>query len=144
MADIKKERKIKKMTFRGKEIEELAAMKDEALAELFTARARRRMQRSKGVRGKYLKLFEKVKKSKKNLAPGEKPKIIKTHLRNCLVMPDMVGGIVGVYNGKEYREVDIKFDMIGRYLGEFSLTYKPTLRKAAFAEKGKKKDDKKK
>ncbi len=49
----------------------------------------------------------------------------------------MVGGIVGVYNGKEFKEVEIKFDMIGTYLGEYSITYKPTLRKAAFAKEDK-------
>ncbi len=41
-------------------------------------------------------------------------------------MPEMVGNIVGVYNGKVFNPVEIKFDMIGRYLGEFSLSYKPT------------------
>ena len=41
-------------------------------------------------------------------------------------MPEMVGGIVGVYNGKLFNPVEVKFDMIGRYLGEFSLSYKPT------------------
>lgn len=46
----------------------------------------------------------------------------------------MVGGQVGVYNGKEYKEFEIKFDMVGTYLGEYSITYKPTLRKAAFAK----------
>ena len=47
----------------------------------------------------------------------------------------MVGGMIGVYNGKEYREVEVKIDMIGRYLGEFSLTYKPTLRKFSVGQK---------
>ncbi len=46
----------------------------------------------------------------------------------------MVGGQVGVYNGKEYKEFEIKFDMIGTYMGEYSITYKPTLRKAAYAK----------
>ena len=68
----------------------------------------------------------KCKKSKKQCQPGEKPATVKTHLRNCIVMPEMVGNIVGVYNGKLFNPVEIKFDMIGRYLGEFSLSYKPT------------------
>ena len=41
-------------------------------------------------------------------------------------MPEMVGNMVAVYNGKAFNVVEIKFDMIGRYLGEFSLTYKRT------------------
>ena len=144
MTENKRDRKLKKLTFRGKELEELCAMKDTNLFELFGARARRKMIRSKGFKGKYEKLLERVKKSKKGLEPGQKPKIIKTHLRDCLIMPEMVGGVVGIYNGKEYKEVEVKFDMIGRYMGEFSLTYKPTLRKAATADKGKKKGEEKK
>lgn len=79
-----------------------------------------------------------MKSSKLNLGVGEKPKTIKTHLRDAIVTPDMVGGVVAVYNGKEYKEFNVKFDMIGRYLAGFPLTYKPTLRKAQFGEKKKK------
>jgi len=139
MADAKdKSRKLKRLTFRGKEIEELCEMKHENLWELMRSRVRRRMRRCNGLRGKYLKLVEKVKASKLNLGVGEKPKTIKTHLRNAIITPDMVGGVVAVYSGKEYKEFEIKFDMIGRYLAEFSLTYKPTLRKAQFVDKKKK------
>ena len=133
----RKSRKLKKYTYKGKNLEELCEMKHENLCELFRSRIRRRMRRSNGVKGKYLKLLEKVKASKLNLQPGEKPKTIKTHLRNMVVLPQMVGGEVAVYNGKEFKEFTIKFDMIGKYLGEFSITYNPTLRKAAFAQKKK-------
>jgi len=68
----------------------------------------------------------KCKKSKKNCIAGDKPSVVKTHLRNAIVMPEMVGNMVGVYNGKTFNTVEVKFDMIGRYLGEFSLSYKPT------------------
>ena len=142
MTENRRNRQLKKLTFRGKELEELATLKDAQFNELLTSRVRRRLTRSKGFKGKYQKLFERVKRSKKGLEPGQKSKLIKTHLRNCIILPDMVGANVGVYNGKEYKEVEVKFDMIGRYFGEFSLTYKPTLRKAAVADKGKKKDDK--
>ena len=139
MADTRdKSRKLKRLTFRGKEIEELCELKQENLWELMRSRVRRRMRRAGGLRGKYLKLAEKVKASKLNLGVGERPKTIKTHLRNAIVTPEMVGGVVAVYSGKEYKEFEIKFDMIGRYLAEFSLTYKPTLRKANFGEKKKK------
>jgi len=136
--------KIKKFTFRGKNIDELLEMKDENLIELYRSRIRRRLQRSKGFKGKYLKFLTKVKNSKLNLGPGEKPKTIKTHLRNCIITPEMVGGVVAVYSGKEFKEFEIKFDMIGTYLGEYSITYQPTLRKAAFAQKKPAKDAKKK
>lgn len=41
-------------------------------------------------------------------------------------MPSMIGGVVGIYSGKEYVPVEIKFDMIGSYLGEYAITYKHT------------------
>ena len=132
-----KGRKLRKYTYRGKALDELCEMKLENLGELFRSRVRRKLKRSGGLRGKYLKLLEKIKKSKMNLAPGERPKVIKTHLRNCVILPQMVGGELAVYNGKEYKEFTIKFDMIGKYMGEFSITYNPTLRKAAFAQKKK-------
>ena len=75
---------------------------------------------------KYTRFYLKCKKSKRNCVPGEKPTPVKTHLRDCIVMPDMIGNVVAVYNGKHWIPVEIKFDMIGRYLGEFSLTYKRT------------------
>ena len=110
-------------------------MKDDNLWELMRARVQRKMRRCGGIKGKYLKLVEKVKASKLNLKPGERPKTIKTHLRNAIIVPEMVGGIVGCYSGKEFKEFEVKFDMIGRYVGEFSLTYKPTLRKVNYGKK---------
>ena len=133
----KKSRKLKKHVYQGKNLEELCEMKHENLCELFRSRVRRKLRRSNGVKGKYLKLLEKIKATKLNLQPGERPKTIKTHLRNMVILPQMVGGEVAVYNGKEFKEFTIKFDMIGKYLGEFSITYNPTLRKAAFAQKKK-------
>lgn len=43
-----------------------------------------------------------------------------------IILPEMIGSIVGVYNGKAFTNVEVKGEMIGRYLGEFSITYKPT------------------
>jgi len=67
----------------------------------------------------------KERKAKKNAGVGEKPASIKTHLRNMIIVPEMIGSNVGVYNGKLFNQIEIKPDMIGHYLGEFSLTYKP-------------------
>ena len=38
----------------------------------------------------------------------------------------MVGAVIGIHNGKEFANVEIKFDMIGKYLAEFAMSYKPT------------------
>ena len=39
-----------------------------------------------------------------------------------IIFPEMVGLKIGVYNGKEFVIVEVKPEMIGHYLGEFSLT----------------------
>ncbi len=36
------------------------------------------------------------------------------------ILPEMVGAVVAVYNGKEFIEVEIQPQMIGHLLGEFS------------------------
>ena len=38
----------------------------------------------------------------------EKPAVVKTHLRNMIVVPEMIGSVVGVYNGKVFNQVEIK------------------------------------
>ena len=55
----------------------------------------------------------------------EKPDVVKTHLRNMIIMPEMIGSVVGVYNGRSYVSVEIKAEMIGQYLAEYSMSYKP-------------------
>ena len=50
---------------------------------------------------------------------------MKTHLRDMIILPETVGGMVGVYNGKTFNQVESKPEMISHYLGEFSITYQP-------------------
>lgn len=59
--------------------------------------------------------------------------IIKTKSRNTSIVPDFVGKIFQVYNGKRYVKVVVNEDMIGHKLGEFSST-----RKAFFFKKANK------
>ena len=42
-----------------------------------------------------------------------------------IILPEMVGVIISVHNGKEFIPVKIKPKMIGHYLGEFAVTNKP-------------------
>ncbi|KAL6006863.1 hypothetical protein ACLOJK_032359 [Asimina triloba] len=64
-------------------------------------------------------------KQKREAPPGEKPEPVRTHLRNMIIVPEMIGSIIGVYNGKTFNQVEIKPEMIGHYLAEFSISYKP-------------------
>ena len=120
---LKKKRTFRKFTYRGVDLDQLLDMPNEQLMELMHARARRRF--SRGLKRKPMALVKKLRKAKKEAPPLEKPEIVKTHLRNMIIVPEMVGSIVGVYNGKAFTQVEIKPEMIGHYLGEFSLTYKP-------------------
>ncbi|KAF8392272.1 hypothetical protein HHK36_022614 [Tetracentron sinense] len=63
--------------------------------------------------------------AKREAPPGEKPEPVRTHLRNMIIVPEMIGSIIGVYNGKTFNQVEIKPEMIGHYLAEFSISYKP-------------------
>jgi len=76
------------------------------LSELLPARPRRKLHR--GLKRKPQALLKKLRKAKKEAGPLEKPEVVKTHLRDMLVMPEMVGSVVGVYNGKTFNQVEIK------------------------------------
>ncbi|KAJ8028913.1 40S ribosomal protein S15 [Holothuria leucospilota] len=121
--EVKKKRTFKKYTYRGVDLDQLLDMSNEQLMELFCARQRRRYTR--GLKRKPMALMKKLRKAKKEAPPMEKPEVVKTHLRDMIIAPDMVGCVIGVYNGKTFNQVEVKPDMIGHYLGEFSITYKP-------------------
>lgn len=74
--------------------------------DLMNCRARRRFTR--GLKRKPMALVKKLRKAKKEAPPNEKPEVVKTHLRNMIVVPEMVGSIVGVYNGKTFNQVEVK------------------------------------
>ena len=48
--------------------------------------------------------------------------IVKTRCRNCVIVPEFVGMIFHVHNGRKYFPVKIIDLMIGKKLGEFSPT----------------------
>lgn len=64
----------------------------------FTSRVRRRLSRP--LKRKHKALVKKLKKAKKEAGPLEKPAIIKTHLRDLVITPELIGSIVAIYNGK--------------------------------------------
>ena len=41
-----------------------------------------------------------------------------------IVLPEMVGTTVEIYNGQGFESVDIEEEMIGHYFGEFAKTRK--------------------
>ncbi|KAG0294834.1 ribosomal protein S15 [Linnemannia gamsii] len=121
--DARKKRTFRKFSYRGIDLDKLLDLSSEQLMDLVNARPRRRFQR--GLKRKPMGLIKKLRQAKKDAPALEKPAVVKTHLRNMIVVPEMIGSIVGVYNGKTFNQVEIKPEMIGHYLGEFSITYKP-------------------
>ena len=108
----------KEFRYRGKTLEELNAMSTEALLELLPSRARRSLNR--GVSEEKRKLLEDARAKKEGKLEGE----IKTHARDMIVLPTMVGLTIGVHNGREFVNLEVKPEMIGRYLGEYVITNK--------------------
>ncbi len=78
--------------------------------ELVHARARRRF--SRGLKRKPLALIKKLRKAKKEAPPMEKPEVVKTHLRNMIVVPEMIGSVIGVYNGKTFNQIEVKVCLV--------------------------------
>merc|ERR1712127_116697 len=121
--DQPKKRTFRKYSYRGIDLDKLLDMGNQDLMELFKARQRRKF--SRGIKRGPITVLKKLRKAKRETAYGEKPEAVKTHLRNMTIVPEMMHSVVGVYNGKQYINVEIKPEMIGHYLAEFSITYKP-------------------
>lgn len=107
----------RKFTYRGYTLEELQKMPRDKFMELLPARQRRTLRR--GFTQRQKKLLMKIKKVRKG-----KNVRLKTHCRDMVVLPEMVGLTIEVHNGKEFTKVDIKPEMIGHYLSEFAPTRK--------------------
>jgi len=108
----------KEFRYRGKSLEELNSMSTEALLELLPSRARRSLNR--GVSEEKRKLLEDARAMKDGKLQGE----IKTHARDMIILPTMVGLTISVHNGKEFVPLEVRPEMIGRYLGEYVITNK--------------------
>ena len=123
IAALRKKRQFKKFTFKGLELEQVLDLSKEELVDFVNARARRRMK--KGFGAKYQAYVKKLVKAKAAAGPLDRPEPIKTHLRNMIIVPAMIGSQIAVYNGKVFNIAMITADMVGMYTGEFSITYRP-------------------
>ncbi len=70
-------------------------------------------------------MMELIRNYHRRRAKDTKP--IKTHCRDMVILPEMVGLTLLVHNGKEFASVEVKPEMIGHYLGEFAITNKKVL-----------------
>ncbi|MEK6843428.1 MAG: ribosomal protein S19 family protein [Candidatus Micrarchaeota archaeon] len=104
----------KKITFKGMEIEEAKKLSLEKFMTYVPSKIRRSMKR---MASKMRKFIEKLRKT-------DPKKIIKTHLREMVIIPEMLDRRIQVYNGKDWVDIVIVPAMLGRRLGEYSNTIK--------------------
>jgi len=117
MAEEKQSKKIqvrkKEFSYRGKSLEELKQMNTREFAELLKSNKKRTTIRQHDELQRFIIRCEnKVKNDKQ----------IKTHLRHLVIVPQMIGMKISIYNGKIFFPIEINGEMLGHRLGEFSVT----------------------
>ena len=63
-----------------------------------------------------------TKKNQINDSNNKPDKVIRTHRREMIIIPQFVGRKFGVYNGREFVDLEILPEMIGLYFGELAPT----------------------
>ncbi len=115
----------KEFTYRGKTAEELQAMSLDEFAHLLPSSERRKIRRG---------FTHDEKNLRKKLGTRDK---VKTHAREMIVLPEMIGKTIMVHNGKEYLQVVVQPEMVGHRLGQYALTRKLTKHSSAGVTKSK-------
>lgn len=110
MALKSKVKRPKDFKYRGYTLEELQKMNLDELSKLFPSKSRRKLK--KGLSHEEERVLKKLKKNE----------AVKTHCRNMVVLPEMVGKVVQIFNGREFSRIEIKPQMVGHKLGEFAHT----------------------
>ena len=102
---------MKKESFKGFEPEKIPSITLDEFTKMTTSRNRRTIKRLN--QNPRLKNF--MKKVRDVLAKNPK-KLIKTHIRDAIIIPEWMGAAFGVYNGKEFKRVDVTWDKIEKDL----------------------------
>jgi len=113
---------VRKFLYRGHEIEALQRMPMDEFIRLLPSRQRRSLLRGLSPRQK--KLLERLRRARQLMKKGKKV-VVRTHCRDMVILPEMVGLTVAIHNGKEFIPLEIKPYHIGHYLGEYAPTNKP-------------------
>jgi len=106
---------VRKEVWKGIEEEKIDKVPLDEFYKKTTSRNRRTLKRLKK-NPKLKKFMEEVEKIKK-----ENPKkLIKTHIRDAIIIPEWVGLTFGIYNGKEFKKIEMTTHMVGKRLGDFA------------------------
>ncbi|MCP8306462.1 MAG: 30S ribosomal protein S19 [archaeon] len=109
---------VREFKYRGYTLDQLQNMSLESFLSLLPSRQRRSLNR--GISDEKRKLLEEVRAA----SNGKSKRPIKTHARDMVILPYMVGLTIHVHSGKEFVPLEIKPQMIGHYLGEYVITNK--------------------
>jgi small subunit ribosomal protein S19 len=107
----------KEFLYKGRNDDELKALSMDEFIGLLPSRMRRSLRR--GISDRQRILIEKI----RAWTPEKKP--IRTHARDLVILPEMIGNTIHVFNGIEFVEVKIDLKKIGHYLGEYAITNRP-------------------
>lgn len=115
----KQRRTFRKFTYRGIDLQDLVQMPLLKFAELLPSKQRRHVLR--GLAPREVTLLRKCLASKEACVnPEDKPVLVRTHARSMTILPQMVGNIIGIHNGQNFIPVEIKPEMIGGVLSDYS------------------------
>ncbi|HNZ52255.1 MAG: 30S ribosomal protein S19 [Candidatus Diapherotrites archaeon ADurb.Bin253] len=103
----------KQFTYRGKTVDELKELEVREFAKYLPSREKRTVLRN------FQMIEDFVKRAKTKIEKGKK---IRTHSRNIIIVPKMIGMTIHVHNGKNFNQVHIEPEMLGHRLGEMSGT----------------------
>lgn len=103
----------KEFKFKGMNLEELKKFDVREFAKFVPSGNRRTILRN----FQKIEDFITLAKTKEN-----KNKRIKTHIRDLVIVPQMVGMKLNIYNGKEFIPVEVTGEMLGHKFGEFAPT----------------------
>ncbi len=110
---VEEQLKKKEIKYKGKTMEELKALDTREFAKYVGSRERRTILRQ------FREIEDFVNRATRKLS---KKKQIKTHQRDLVVVPKMLGMKIQIYNGKEFIAVEITGEMFGHKFGEFAPT----------------------
>jgi len=113
---------VREFKFKGYSAEQLQTLSIETLLPLLNARQRRSLDKRVGhyMNDEKRKLREEIKLAIEGKLNGQ----LRTHVRDMIILPDMIGLNINVHNGKDFFSINIRKEMIGHYLGEYAITNK--------------------
>ncbi len=103
----------REFTYRGKTIDDFKKIDVREFSKHIKSKPRRAVLRQ------FQKIEDFISRAK---TKASKNKPIKTHQRDLVIVPEMVGMKIGIHDGRNFVSVPIAGEMLGHRLGEFAAT----------------------